>query len=70
MNAPAPELDQDTATHLFNITKESITNAVRTAAFHMFPSICKMAAKAFRWLLPTTVAVCRMSNPKVAWVSS
>ncbi len=29
MNAPAPELDQDTATHLYNITKESITDAVR-----------------------------------------
>ena len=29
MNAPAPELDQDTATHLYNITKVSITNAVR-----------------------------------------
>ncbi|MEE8528382.1 MAG: ATP-binding protein [Gammaproteobacteria bacterium] len=29
MNAPAPELDQDTATHLYHIAKESITNAVR-----------------------------------------
>ena len=27
--APAPELDEDTATHLYHIAKESITNAVR-----------------------------------------